>query len=153
MPLSIGAAAPDFTLRDQNRDKVSLSDLTGRRSVVVFIPYPFTSTCTAELCDLGDIVPDLSELDANVVVVTCDTYGANRRWAEDNDIEFPVLSDFWPHGAVTKAFDAFDEAHGVSFRISYVLDADGVVTDIIASEHLGTARPVQAYTDALTRLA
>jgi mycoredoxin-dependent peroxiredoxin len=153
MTLPIGASAPEFTLIDQNRNQVSLDSLKGRRSVVVFIPFPFTSTCTSELCDLGDITPDLADLDANVVVITCDTYGSNRRWAADNDIEFPVLSDHWPHGAVTQAFDAFDATYGVPFRTSYVLDAEGRITDIIASEQLGTARPVQAYTDALTRLS
>jgi len=79
--------------------------------------------CTGELCDLGDTIADLGSLEANVVVVTCDTVAVNRRWAADNGYGFPVLSDFWPHGAMTRAYDAFDEARGVPFRISYVLDA------------------------------
>lgn len=152
MPLPIGTTAPTFTLTDQHRNQVSSDDLKGRPSVVVFIPFPFTSVCTSELCDLRDSTADLGTQDANLVVVTCDTAAVNRKWAADNEIDFPVLSDYWPHGAMTQAYQAFDANLGVPHRTSYVLDAGGVVTDVIASDKLGTARPVDAYTDALTRL-
>jgi peroxiredoxin (alkyl hydroperoxide reductase subunit C) len=152
MPLTTGSPAPAFTLRDQDRQEVTLDDLKGRRSLVVFIPFPFTGMCRDELCSIRDHRAALDDLDANVVAITCDTLFANKRWSEDQNFGFRILSDFWPHGAVAQAYDVFNEKTGSVNRVTYVLDADGVIRDVIDSGSLAVAREVDAYTEALARI-
>lgn len=149
MAIEIGRPAPDFTLPNQEREPVSLSDLRDRRTLLVFIPFPFTGVCEAELCTLRDHLADLSALDANVVAITCDTPFANKRWSEDNAFGFSVLSDFWPHGEVARAYGAFNEAIGAANRRTVILDADGVVRAVVESPDLGTPREYDAYVEAL----
>jgi len=152
MPAEIGSPAPDFTLPDQSRNPVGLGDLLGRKSLVVFIPFPFTSICSGEVCLLRDNLAQLGDLDANVVVITCDTIPVNKHWSEENGFTFPVLSDFWPHGAAATAYGAFNEKVGAANRQSYVLDETGLVRAIVASDSLGTPREFDEYVGALASL-
>jgi peroxiredoxin len=149
MAAEIGAPAPDFTLLDQERNPVSLDDLKGQKALVAFIPFPFTGICTDEACTLQMNLGKLADLDARAVIITAHALPTNKRWAEENDLSLPVLSDFWPHGKVATDFGTFDENLGVATRTTYVLDADGVVRDIIATESLGVAREYDAYVEAL----
>ena len=149
MPLAVGTQAPDFTLVSQDREKVSPSSLMGKRSMIVFMPYPFTSTCDSEMCNIRDTWALYDDLDTNVVVITCHPVSTNRVWAAQNGYEFPILADYWPHGEVSRAYDSFDEQYGYSKRTTYVLDADGVIREVIASEALGEARDFEKYPDAL----
>ena len=152
MTIAAGSAAPSFQLLDQNKSQVSLSDLAGRKSLVVFIPFPFTGICEGELCMIRDQRAQFTELDANVVAVTCDTVPANKKWAEDNGFDFPVLSDFWPHGETAKAYGAFNDQLGVANRYTFVLDGDGVIREVINTESLGVAREFDEYVRALTAI-
>ena len=152
MSAEIGASAPAFSLRDPSKEMVSPNDLKGRKTLLVFIPFPFTGNCEAELCTLRDHLADLNELDANVVAITCDTPFANGAWSQQNGFGFPVLSDFWPHGEVCKAYGAFNEATGSANRTTFVLDEAGVVRRIIATESLGVIREYDAYVEALGKL-
>lgn len=145
----IGQRAPDFNLRDIDGEFVSLDDLGGRKSLVVFIPFPFTGTCEGELCAIRDRRGELGELDTNVVAITTDTVPSNRVWSEQNDFGFPVLSDFWPHGEVARAYGTFDERIGAATRTTYVLDEEGVVRQIVATDSLREARSFDAYVAAL----
>ena len=149
MPAEIGAPAPDFTLYDQHRNEVSLESLQGRKTLVVFIPFPFTGLCSAEACEIRDHLAELNDLDAQVVVITTHALPTNKEWADQNGFEFPVLADYWPHGAVARAYGAFNEAVGAANRATYVLDADGIVREIIATDSLGTVREYDAYVTAL----
>jgi len=152
MPAEIGATAPAFSLPDPNKEMVSPDDLKGRKTLLVFIPFPFTGNCEAELCTLRDHLADLNELDANVVAITCDTPFANGAWSKQNGFGFPVLSDFWPHGEVCKAYGAFNEATGSANRVTFVLDEAGVIQQIIATESLGIIREYDAYVEALGKI-
>ena len=136
MSLSIGDAAPDFTLKDQDGNDVSLSDLKGKKTLIVFIPFPFTGLCEGELCNIRDSLHLLDRFDANVISITCDTRPANKAWADSQEFGFRILSDFWPHGATAQAFGCFNEKTGSAWRATYVLDADGIVRDIIATDSL-----------------
>ncbi|HHC07626.1 MAG TPA: peroxiredoxin [Actinobacteria bacterium] len=147
--VAIGEKAPEFTLPTQDREPLSLADLAGRKTVLVFIPFPFTGVCEGELCTLRDHLADLGALDANVVAITCDTVPANKRWSDDNSFSFPVLSDYWPHGEVARAYEAFNEELGCANRRSFVLDEAGVIRAIIESPDLGTPREYDAYVEAL----
>ena len=149
MAATVGQKAPDFSLPDQDNNKVSLADLSGQKAVIVFIPNPFTGTCEGELCALRDETANLASLGAKVVAITVSTRFVNKKWSDDQNFGFPVLSDYWPHGATAQAYGAFNEQVGVANRYSYVLDAAGVVRQIIKSDSLGQPRPIEEYATAL----
>ncbi|MFQ5947890.1 MAG: redoxin domain-containing protein [Acidimicrobiia bacterium] len=152
MPAEVDRPAPDFSLRDQERNVVSLEDLKGRKSLIVFIPFAFTRVCQSELCAIRDRITDLEARGANVVAITCNTVHSNKRWSEDQGFGFPVLSDFWLHGATAQAYGCFDDTFGYTKRYTYVLDESGVVREIVKSDELGQAREFEAYLAALARL-
>ena len=152
MSAEIGAPAPAFSLRNPDKEVMSLDDFKGRKTLVVFIPFPFTGNCEDELCTLRDHLADLNDLDANVVAITCDTPFANGAWSKQNGFGFPVLSDFWPHGETCQAYGAFNEATGSANRVTFVLDADGVIRGIIDSGSLAVTREYDAYVEALAKI-
>lgn len=152
MPLAIGTVAPDFTLYDQNREQISLDDLKGHNALIVFIPFPFTGHCDSEGCQLRDGLAALGDLDAKVVVITTHALPTNAKWASENRFEFPVLSDFWPHGDVAQAYDAFNDTLGSAHRVSYVLDTEGIIRETISTDSLGTPREYELYGEALAAL-
>ena len=149
MSLPVGTAAPAFELISQNREPVSLDDLKGKKSLIVFIPFPFTGICDDEGCAIRDGLGGLEQLDANVVVITAHAVPVTAKWASEFGFEFPILADYWPHAAVIQAYDAFNEEKGAANRVSYVLDADGIITDVIETEALSIAREFEAYGKAL----
>ncbi len=151
MSPTIGSPAPEFTLPDTERAPFSLAQTRGHRTLIVFIPSPWTRICDGEACTLRDHLADLSALDADVVVITCYPRPANKRWAAENGFAFPVLSDFWPHGEVCRRYGVFDEEQGCANRSTFVLDADGVIREIVASGAMSTAREYAAYVEALGR--
>lgn len=152
MPLAVGAKAPDFALYDQNKELVSLSELAGSKSLIVFIPFPFTGHCDNEGCAIRDGLGGLEAIDAKVVVITDHAVPVNARWAADNGFDFPVLSDFWPHGVVTQAYDAFNDMLGAANRVTYILDGDGIIRNVIATESLSIPREYELYGQALAAL-
>lgn len=150
MPLEIGATAPDFTLLNQNRQPISLADLKGSKSVVVFIPFAFTSTCEGELCDIRDEYSMFNDADAKVVAITCNSLHANGVWIEQQGFQFDILSDWWPHGTVSRLYDTFNEAFGYAERTTYFLDENCVITSMTRSDNLGEARDFGDYRAALS---
>jgi peroxiredoxin len=153
LPATVGQPAPEFSLSDQQNNKVSNADLKGHKALVVFIPFPFSSICSAEVCSIRDDFSALQGQDAKVVVITADTRFSNAKWAEENNLQFPVLSDFWPHGAVAKEFGAFNENTGTPWRATFVLDKDGIVRDIIRTDSIGQAREHEAYARSLAQVS
>ena len=152
MPAEIGSPAPAFSLLDQSKNPVSSDSLMGQKGLVVFIPFPFTGNCEAELCMIRDQRAALNDLDANVIAISCDTPFANGAWSKQNGFDFPLLSDFWPHGAVTQAYGAFNEMTGSANRVTFVLDAEGIVREVIKTESLGVVREFEEYTRALAAI-
>jgi mycoredoxin-dependent peroxiredoxin len=152
MPATIGQPAPSFTLIDQDNNKVTLESFKGRKTLVVFIPFPFTGNCQAELCSIRDHMADFNNVDANVVAITCDTRFVHKKWSTEQGYTFPILSDFWPHGATATKYGCFNEEKGCAWRTTFVLDADGVVHDIIATGDLGIIRDVEDYDKALANI-
>ena len=126
--LEEGAAVPDFTLRDQHGQSVSLSSFRGEKAVVlVFYPFAFSRVCTGELCQIRDQLPQFASGDFQVLAVSCDPMFSLRAFADHDRLEFPLLSDFWPHGAVSREYGVFDEEHGCSKRSTFIVDRDGVL--------------------------
>ena len=113
MAVAVGQPAPDFTLKDQAGNDVSLADYQGKQPVViVFYPFTFTGVCQGELCEIRDDPSTFEDAGAAVVAISCDTRHAQAQWAEQQGFTFPVLSDFWPHGEVAKAYGVFNEKLG-----------------------------------------
>ena len=154
MSVAVGQDAPDFTLKDQDGNDVTLSSFRGKENVVVvFYPFTFTGVCEGELCQLRDDRSDFSAKNAQVIAISCDSRHAQKQWAQAQGFDFPVLSDFWPHGEVARRYGVFNEALGCANRATFVIDKDGKVVDTFASENLGTPRDQGAYEAALARLS
>ena len=128
MPVEVGQEAPDFTLRDQNREEVTLSSFRGEKSVLlVFYPFAFSGICTSELCQVRDELPSFEGEAVQVIGISVDSPFALKSWAAQEGYLFPLLSDFWPHGEVAKKYGAFNEIAGMANRGTFLVDKQGVV--------------------------
>ncbi len=126
--LKIGGAAPDFQLRDQFGADVRLSSYVGDKAVLLlFYPAAFSGVCTGEMSGVRDRLDEFLTFDTEVLAISCDSVFSVRAFADADGLNFPLLSDFWPHGSVAQAYDVFDAARGQSRRSSYVIDRDGVL--------------------------
>lgn len=153
MSIEVGQRAPEFTLKDPQGNDVSLASLLEQGGVVlVFYPFTFTGVCEGELCSLRDNLAEFDTGQAQVVAISCDSRHSQRVWSEQQGYGFPVLSDFWPHGAVARAYGVFNEDLGCANRATFVIDRNGVVVDTFASPNLGTPRDHAAYQAALAKL-
>ena len=124
----MGDVAPEFTLRDQNGQDVSLADFRGGKHVVlVFYPFAFTGTCQGELDAIRDELPRWQNDAVQVLTVSVDSVFSHRVWAEREGFTFPLLADFWPHGAVASDYGVLDERLGAAVRGTFLIDTSGVV--------------------------
>lgn len=152
MTLSIGSSAPDFELSDQHGEKVSLSSFKGKKNVVVlFIPFAFTGTCTGELCALRDDLAPFQNENVQLLAISCDSMFTQRVFAEKEGYKFPVLADFWPHGATAKAYGIFNEELGCAMRGTFIIDKEGILRWQIVNG-LGDARNIDDYKTAISAL-
>ena len=151
MTLEIGTVAPDFTLKSQHGEDISLSDYRGRTVAVVFFPFAFSGICTGELCEIRDKIEVFAEGDVQVLAISCDHFFSNKAFAHEQNLEFPVLSDFWPHGEVSRAYGIFNEGAGAPERGTFLVDADGVLRWSV-HHGIGEARDFEAYRAALAEL-
>lgn len=153
MSIQTGDEAPDFTLKDNAGNDVRLSDFRGKQNVVlVFYPFAFTGVCQGEMCDLRDDLSTFETSGAQVLAVSCDTRPALAKWAEEQGLNFPLLSDHWPHGEVSRRYGVFNEAVGCANRATFVIDRDGKVVDTFATAELRTPRDKASYEAALAKL-
>jgi peroxiredoxin len=126
--LPTGAPAPDFTLRDQFGQDVTLSSFRGRKAVaILFYPFAFSGVCTGEMSGIRERLDEFLTFDTEVLGISCDPMFAQRAFADQDGLNFPLLSDFWPHGEVATAYGVLDEEKGCPRRSSYVVDREGVV--------------------------
>lgn len=152
MGISVGDLAPDFSLRDQHGQQVSLSDFRGSKHVVlVFYPLAFTGTCQGELCALRDDLPRYENDEVQVLTVSVDSAASHRVWADREGFRFPLLADFWPHGEVARQYGVFDEQRGYARRGTFVIDKQGVVRWQIVSR-TGESRDQSQWLAALADL-
>jgi peroxiredoxin len=125
---AVARPAPDFVTRNQHGEQVGLKDLRGRRAVIVFYPWAFSSICRGELAALRDDHEKLRDLEVRVVAVSCDAMFTLRAYADAEHIGFDLLSDHWPHGRIAKAYGVFDDQAGCALRGTFVLDAAGRIS-------------------------
>jgi peroxiredoxin (alkyl hydroperoxide reductase subunit C) len=153
MSAQVGQEAPDFELPSSTGDSVRLSSFRGAQNVALVVyPFTFTGVCQGELCALRDDFSRYKAADVQVLAISCDTRHAQARWAQEQGYQFPVLSDFWPHGAVAQAYGVFNDALGCANRATFLIDKAGKVVDTFATESLGQAREQLRYEEALAKL-
>lgn len=146
MPLPPGTPAPDFALKDQNNQEVRLSALRGRDILLVFYPFAFTGTCQSELGGIRDG----AFASTTVLTVSVDSVFAHKVWAEREGYDFPLLSDFWPHGAVAREYRVFNEQKGCANRGTFIIDGGGIIR--FSEMRLTGARDQNAWREVLTGL-
>src|SRR5262245_33973231 len=149
MPVDVGSKAPDFTLMNQDRQPVTLSAERGRPVILAFFPAAFSSVCTKELCTFRDALGRLNAANAQVYGVSVDTFFALKAFQTDQQLAFPLLSDF--NKQVIRDYGVFNEdmigLKGIAKRAVFVLDRDGVVRH---REVLEDARNEPDYERALS---
>lgn len=153
MVLEVGAIAPDFTLSDQHGEELTLSELVAEGPVaLVFFPLAFSGICTGELCELRDNLQVFDDSKVRLVGVSVDSVFALKAWAQAEGYEFSILSDFWPHGAVSKEYGVFIEERGIATRATLVI---GEGRTVLASFETapGEARDFGAYREAIAAIA
>ena len=152
MPPATGDPAPDFTLKDQNNQEIRLADFRGRKAVLlVFYPLAFSRTCHGELTELRDHLAAYQNDRVQVLTVSVDSAYSHKVWATQEGFDFPLLADFWPHGAVARAYGVFNDVAGFANRGTFLIDAEGVIR---FAEMLGPgeARDQSAWRAALDGL-
>jgi peroxiredoxin len=123
-----GMPAPDFTLRDQFGQDVTLSSFAGTKAVaLVFFPWAFSNVCTSEMSGIRDRLDQFLTFDTEVLAISTDPTYSLRVFADADGLNFPLLSDFWPHGRVATAYGVFDDELGVARRSSFVVDKGGII--------------------------
>ncbi len=152
MSLAIGDEAPDFTLNDQTRTTVTLSDLRGQKHVlIVFYPLAFSGVCTGELCSLRDSIDSFRSDEVETFAISVDSSAATAAFAAKEGYGFPLLSDFWPHGAVADRYGVFDAQIGLAMRGTFLVDKQGIVR-FTETNAIPDARDQQRWRQALTDL-
>ena len=153
MALEVGSEAPDFTLKDQNNQQVTLSSFRGERNVlVVFYPFAFSPICTDELCAVRDDLATFQSDDVQILAVSVDHPFALKAWSDAQGYQFPLLADFWPHGKVAQAYGVLNERAGFALRGTFLVDTAGIV-QFAEVNGPGEARDQSSWKKAVAALA
>jgi mycoredoxin-dependent peroxiredoxin len=152
MAIHVGQEAPDFALKDQDGQVRRLSDFRGKKNVMlVFYPLAFSGICTGELCQLRDDLPSFENEDTTTLAVSVDSPYVLKAFAEREDYRFALLSDFWPHGEVARAYGVFNEERGFAIRGTFVVDKDGIVRHVTINQP-SEPRDPDEYRSVLAKL-
>jgi mycoredoxin-dependent peroxiredoxin len=150
--LAIGTPAPDFTCKDQNGQPIGLSGYRDVKNVLlVFFPLAFTGICQGELDEIRDHLPDYQNDATVALAISVGPPPTHKVWCAQSDFLFPVLSDFWPHGAVAQDYGVFNADAGFANRGTFVIDRSGIIRFAECKEP-GEARDQGVWTAALAAL-
>ncbi len=150
--LAVGTIAPDFTLRDQNQQPVTLSSFRGAKNVLlVFFPLAFTGICQGELDQLRDHLPQFENDSSVAMAISVGPPPTHKIWSLESGFMFPVLSDFWPHGEVSQAYGVFNADAGYPNRGTFVIDRSGIIR-FAEMKQPGESRDQRLWLDALAAL-
>jgi peroxiredoxin len=153
MAINVGSKAPEFALFDTNIKSRSLSEFLGKKVVLVFFPGAFTGVCTKELCAFRDAMSNFNNLNAQVIGISVDAPFANKAFATQNNLQFPLLSDYTrevskQYGGVHEDFAGM-KGYSASKRAVFIIDANGTVKYAWVSENPGVEPDYNAITQAL----
>jgi len=133
MGVEIGDIAPDFTLVDENGEKVTLSELRGRNAVLVFYPLDFSPVCTKELKDISAVAERYQAHGAEVFGISVDSRWCHAAFKRDEEISARLLADFHPKGEVARSYGVYIEEAGIANRGTFVIDAEGRIVEKIVT--------------------
>lgn len=155
MSIQVGQPAPNFSLFNTEKTKISLSDYRGKNLVILFFPLAFTGVCTNEMCSMRDSMAAYNGMNAEVVGISVDSLFVLDRFKKENQLNFQLLSDFnkevtTQYGCLYDTF-VFD-MHGVSKRSAFVLDKDGIVRYAEVLEVAGDLPDFNAIQECLKSL-
>jgi peroxiredoxin len=148
--IAAGTPAPDFTLRDQDGEKVSLADFRGRRVLLVFYPGDFSPVCGDQLSLYQEVKPELAAKGVELVGVSVDGFFAHKAFQEKLGIDTTLLSDFEPKGEVARAYGSYLEKFGFANRTLVLIDEEGVVAWTYESPSPGEFPGANVIFDALS---
>lgn len=153
--MEIGKPAPEFSLYDTGKNKVSLSDFRGKNVLLLFFPQAFTSTCTKELCAVRDDINRYSNTNAEVIGISVDSVFTLKRYKEDLQYNFPLLSDF--NKEVSALYGCLYaewilEMRGVSKRAAFIVDKEGILAYAEVLENAGEIPNFTAINEKIARL-
>lgn len=155
MAIQIGQQAPDFTLHDSEKNKVTLSDNKGKNVLLLFFPQAFTSVCTKELCSIRDGIGEYRNANATVYGISVDSVFTLAKFKEEQQYNFPLLSDFnkeasTAYGAIYH--DWILDMKGVSKRAAFIIDKEGIVRYAEVLESAGDLPNFEAIQNTLRSL-
>ena len=156
MSLEIGSRAPDFSLFDSDKNKVTLSDFAGKNILLLFFPLAFTSTCTKELCAVRDDISRYSNLNAQVIGISVDSVYALKKYKEEQQYNFLLLSDF--NKEVSAMYGSLYDnwilgMKGVSKRSAFIIDKTGLIQYTEVLERAGDVPNFEAINEKLALLS
>jgi peroxiredoxin len=155
MAIQVGQQAPDFSLFDSDKNKVSLSDYKGRNVLLLFFPLAFTSVCTAELCSIRDNIKQYEDVDAQPLGISTDSLFTLAKFKEEQSLNFPLLSDY--NKEVSAAYGSLYETwgfdyRGITKRSAFLIDKNGVVRYAEVLENAGDQPDFNKITAAMAEL-
>ncbi|MDX6634010.1 MAG: hypothetical protein QOF06_213 [Solirubrobacterales bacterium] len=147
--IAVGEQAPDFTLRDQDGEKVSLADYRGRKVLLIFYPGDFSPVCGDQLSIYQEVKPEIEEQGVELLGISVDSFFAHKAFQEKLGIDTRLLSDFEPKGEVARAYGSYVEKLGFANRTLVLVDEDGTVAWTHESENPGEIPGANLIFDAL----
>lgn len=149
--IAVGEKAPDFTLRNQDGEKVSLADYRGRKVMLVFYPGDFSPVCGDQLSIYQEVKPEIEAKGVELVGVSVDSFFAHKAFQEKLGIDTTLLSDFEPKGEVARAYDSYvDPPLGFANRTLVLIDEDGLVAWTYEAPNPGEFPGANVIFDALS---
>ena len=148
--IAVGEQAPDFTLRNQDGEKVSLSDFRGRKVLLVFYPGDFSPVCGDQLSIYQEVKPEITAKGVELVGISVDGFFAHKAFQEKLGIDTTLLSDFEPKGEVARAYGSYVEKMGFANRTLVLVDEDGKVAWTYESPNPGEFPGANVIFDALS---
>ncbi|MGA8075240.1 MAG: redoxin domain-containing protein [Candidatus Acidiferrales bacterium] len=127
MAIQVGAAAPDFALKDQNQKEVKLADYRGKKVVIVFYPLDWSPVCTNEHACVVNDMKRFTQLEAQILGISVDSPWSHKAFAEKMGITYPLLADFQPRGAAADKFGVYLADKGITGRAIAIIGKDGKV--------------------------
>jgi peroxiredoxin (alkyl hydroperoxide reductase subunit C) len=147
--IAAGTPAPDFTLRDQDGEKVSLSDFRGRKVLLVFYPGDFSPVCGDQFSIYQEVKPEIAAKGVELVGISVDSFFAHKAFQEKLGFDITLLSDFEPKGEVARAYGSYLDGLGFANRTLVLVDEDGTVAWTYESPNPGEFPGANVIFDAL----
>jgi peroxiredoxin len=145
----VNKPAPNFTLLDGNAQMFKLSDHRGKNIAVAFYPADWSPVCKNEFALFQEALDEIQGYNAELVGISVDSHYSHRAWADNLHVTIPLLSDFWPHGAVAQRYGVFQESDGVARRSMFFIDGEGMLREMWIAEDQSIAPSLSLVFHAL----